>query len=194
MMRKILTMGLAVAWIGLAGPAFAQEAAAEPDEALIAIRDNDVSLTCIQLGDEAAELSATMGGEPKGSLFGRLGGVVRQGAAMAIPGAGLVIAGADAVREPARARREAETMTAQNRWHYLNGLYAGRQCHERLEAQAEAANAPTPTVESIASVASPAQGASEVRSTPQPVTAPTAASSPMIPVSALAIETSVQPD
>ena len=192
-MRKILMMGLAVVGMGLAGPAFAQEAAAEPDEALIAIRDNDVSLTCIQLGDEAAELSATMGGEPKGSLFGRLGGVVRQGAAMAIPGAGLVIAGADAVREPARVRREAEAMTAQNRWHYLNGLYAGRQCHERLEARAEAAAAPT--VETTVSVASPVQGASEVRSTPQPaISAPTEASSPAISVGALATPTTAQPD
>lgn len=192
-MRKILMMGLAVAGMGLAEPAFAQEATAEPDEALVAIRGSDVGMTCVQLGDEAAQLSETMGGEPKGSLFGRLGGVVRQGAAMAIPGAGLVIAGADAVREPARVRREAEAMTAQNRWHYLNGLYAGRQCHERLEAQAEATAAPT--VETTASVASPVQGASEVRSTPRPATvAPTLASSPAISVGALATQTTARPD
>lgn len=84
-------------------------------------RAGDASLTCRQIADEAAGLSARMGGTPTG---GALGGVARAGAAALIPGAGLVIAGVDAMGEPERRRREAD----QNRWHYLNGLYTARRC------------------------------------------------------------------
>lgn len=128
-----------------AAPVAAQDAArAEPSAqaTLQAIRADDPSLSCIQLGDEAARLSQIMGREPEGSLFGRLGGVVKAGAAMLIPGAGLAIAGTDAVTQPGRDRAETADRVTENRWHYLNGLYAGRRCHEQAEAQVTAAETP----------------------------------------------------
>jgi hypothetical protein len=84
-------------------------------------RAGDANLSCRQIADEAATLSARMGGTPTG---GPLGGVAKAGAAALIPGAGLVLAGVDALNAPARERREAD----ENRWHYLNGLYTARNC------------------------------------------------------------------
>lgn len=84
------------------------------------IRAGDASMTCRQIADEAATLSARMGGTPGGAVLG----MARAGAAALIPGAGLLIAGADALGEPERRRREAD----QNRWHYLNGLYTANNC------------------------------------------------------------------
>lgn len=77
-------------------------------------------MTCRQIADEAATLSARMGGTPGGAALG----VARAGAAALIPGAGLVIAGVDALGAPDRARKEAD----ENRWHYLNGLYTANNC------------------------------------------------------------------
>jgi len=85
------------------------------------VRAGDASLSCTQIADEAATLSARMGGTPTG---GALGSVAKAGAAALIPGAGLLIAGADALGEGERQRREAD----QNRWHYLNGLYTANNC------------------------------------------------------------------
>lgn len=90
-----------------------------------AIRETDEALTCPQIADEAARLSADMGGTPSG---GGLGEIARAGAAMLIPGAGLLFAGADALTREERERRQAEALAVQNRWFYLNGLYAGRRC------------------------------------------------------------------
>ena len=85
------------------------------------VRTGDANLSCRQIADEAATLSARMGGTPTG---GALGGVARAGAAALIPGAGLVMAGVDALNASERRRREAD----ENRWHYLNGLYTARRC------------------------------------------------------------------
>ena len=85
------------------------------------MRAGDANLTCRQIADEAATLSARMGGTPTGVP---LGGVAKAGAAALIPGAGLVMAGVNALNAPERARREAD----QNRWHYLNGLYTANNC------------------------------------------------------------------
>lgn len=109
--------------------AFAQDApAADPARTSDVIRASDAALTCAAMADEAARLSETMGAEPGGGLFGRLGGVARAGASMVIPGAGLVMAGTDALTAPERERKEAEAAAVQHRWYYLNGLYAGRDC------------------------------------------------------------------
>jgi hypothetical protein len=109
--------------------AFAQDApAAGPARTLEVIRASDAALTCAAMADEAARLSEAMGAEPGGSLFGRLGGVARAGASMVIPGAGLVMAGTDALTAPERERKQAEAAAVQHRWYYLNGLYAGRDC------------------------------------------------------------------
>ena len=121
-------------------PAFAQEAA---PAAMQVFRDTDGALTCRQISEEAAELSATMGGSEGGGVFGRLGGVARSGAALLIPGAGLAMAGADALTQPGRERREAQELAVQNRWYYLNGLYAGLKCDQQAEAASVPA-APTP--------------------------------------------------
>lgn len=149
-------------------PAIAQEtpeAEAEktdaPAEPIEVIRNSDAALTCVQISDEAAQLSESMGGEPGTSVFSRLGGVAKAGAALLIPGAGLATAAADAMTQPGRDRREAAELSVQHRWYYLNGLYAGHGC----QAQAEAALAPAaPTV-----AAAPAPTAAVT-----PATAPTA--------------------
>ncbi len=91
-----------------------------PSATMVA-RDGDARLTCRQIADEAATLSQRMGGTPTG---GALGGVARAGASALIPGAGLVMAGVDALKAPERAQREAD----ENRWHYLNGIYTARNC------------------------------------------------------------------
>ena len=85
------------------------------------VRAGDANLTCPQIATEAATLSARMGGTPTG---GALGTVAKAGAAALIPGAGLVMAGVNALNAPERARREAD----ENRWHYLNGLYTANNC------------------------------------------------------------------
>lgn len=115
-----------------------------PQGPLQPIRDSDPAMTCTALADEAARLSAEMGGKPGPSIFDRLGGVARTGVAMLVPGAGLAIAGADALTQPERQRREAEALAGQNRWYYLNGVYAGRRCHELAEAPPAPAKSVTP--------------------------------------------------
>ncbi len=133
---------VAVLTLGLAGPAFAQdEPKPQAGAPMSVIRDSDAAMTCLQLGDEAAQLSQTMGAEPEGGLFGMLGGVARSGAAMLIPGAGLAMAGVDMLTKPGEERREAATLAVQNRWFYLNGLYAGRRCREQGDAAVAAATA-----------------------------------------------------
>lgn len=138
------TVAAAAAALGLclASPAFAQDApAADPPRIPAVIQAGDTSLTCAAMADEAARLSEAMGAEPGGGLFGRLGGVARAGAAMVLPGAGLVIAGTDALTAPGRERKEAEAAAVLHRWYYLNGLYAGRDCMN-APAVAPAAAAP----------------------------------------------------
>lgn len=116
-------------------PAWAQAPAeAAPTGPLEIIRASDTGLTCPQIAEEAADLSQTMGGEPGGGLFGVLGGVAAAGAAMVIPGAGLVTAAAEALTQPERDRREAETLAVKHRWYYLNGLYAGQKCMAAADA------------------------------------------------------------
>lgn len=125
---------LAALGLGVAGPGVAQAVSAT------VVRDGDAALTCGQMADEAAGLSADMG-EGGGGLLGRIGEVARAGAAMVVPGAGLALAGADAVTSSGRERREAKADAARDRWNYLNGLYAGKGC-----GGAEAAPPPTSNV------------------------------------------------
>jgi hypothetical protein len=136
MTRPTLAAAAAATLALAAGPALAQEADApdrpaaeatggQPAEPAAVIRAADERLTCRQIADEAAQLSATMGGTPSG---GGLGEIAKAGAAMLIPGAGLLFAGADALTREERDRRQAEALAVQNRWFYLNGLYAGRRC------------------------------------------------------------------
>ena len=142
-MKTIALSAIAALCLGGAAPAFAQEAQAAPEQSgpIEVIRSTDAALTCPQMADEAAQLSETMGGDPGGGLFGRLGGVAAAGAAMVIPGAGLVTAGVDALARPERERKEAEAAAVRHRWYYLNGLYAGRDC-----LNAAAAVTPAPAV------------------------------------------------
>jgi len=135
-MRSLIPATAAAAFsLVLAAPAAAQDAhaaesgvaqeAADAEGPPQVIRAADETLTCRQIADEAAELSARMGGTPSG---GGLGEMARAGAAMLIPGAGLLLAGADALTREDRERRQAEALADQNRWFYLNGLYTGRRC------------------------------------------------------------------
>ena len=107
-MKSVIVSAVAALGLGVAFPAMAQEVEAPPTGPIQIIRAGDTAMTCAAVADEAAQLSEAMGGEPDGGLFGRLGGVARAGASMMIPGAGLVIAGADAVTAPGRERKEAE--------------------------------------------------------------------------------------
>jgi hypothetical protein len=127
-MKSAILFAVATASLCAAAPVLAQEAEAAHEGPIEIIRATDSALTCPAMADEAAQLSQTMGGEPGGGLFDRLGGVARAGAAMVIPGAGLAIAGADALTAPERERKAAEAAAIQHRWYYLNGLYAGRGC------------------------------------------------------------------
>lgn len=118
-----------------AGAASAQEATV--------FREADASLTCAQIGDEAAQLSQTMGdATPQGGWLSSLGSLAKSGAALIVPGAGLAVAGADAVRQPGRNREEAEQAAIQNRWYYLNGLHAGRGCRDQAAAPASTQTSP----------------------------------------------------
>lgn len=137
-----LIAGVAGLSLILSGAAVAQDAEGAGPPPII--RTTDSALTCIQMSEEAAQLSQAMGGEPDGGLFGTLGGVARSGAAMLIPGAGLVMAGADVLTKPERDRQEAEALSIQHRWYYLNGLYAGRRCQEQAEAAEAAAPSQVP--------------------------------------------------
>lgn len=131
----------------LAGTAAAQDPAPTPAQQVI--RDTDSSLTCVQIADEAAQLSQTMGGSPGDSTIGTLTDVAKAGAATFIPGAGLLIAGADALTQGDRQRRAVERLEQINRWFYLNGLYSGRGCMDN----------PTPVAgpgEPVPSAAAPA--------------------------------------
>ena len=159
-MRNIVVGIAAVALAGGAGSSFAQETES-PAPIVVPgqishVTDGD--LTCPQMADEAAGLSARMGQEGEQSLFGRLGGVARSGAEMLIPGAGLVMAGADVATQSSRDREAAEEAAIRYRWHFLNGMYLGRRCEPpgtmptvvlRTPAQplreAGSADAPVPT-------------------------------------------------
>ena len=112
-----------------AGPVLAQEATeTPPPEQLQIFRTGDAAMTCIQISDEAAALSQQMGGSQGGGVFDSVVGVGRAGAAMLIPGAGLALAGMDALSQPERERREARAKSIEQRWYYLNGLYTGLRC------------------------------------------------------------------
>ncbi len=124
-----------------ASAAAAQDA---PAPELQIFRETDSAMTCVQISDEAAALSATMGGSQGGGVFGALGGVARSGAALLIPGAGLAIAGADVLTRPEREREEAREQAVQNRWYYLNGLYTGLRCGQAPEAPAPQASPGAP--------------------------------------------------
>ncbi len=150
-MRNALFTTFVALGFGVCTPVFAQDAphpvAAEPeiDKPTVVIRDGDLSLTCAQLGEATAQLSQTMGGAPSEGLIEAVGGVARTGAAALIPGAGLVIAGVDALAKPGRDRRDAETLAVEHRWYYLNGLYAGRDCREQAEAARQVTAPALPT-------------------------------------------------
>jgi hypothetical protein len=167
--KTFAVSAIAVLCLGAVAPASAQEAEGpEQSGPIEVIRASDTALTCPQIADEAARLSETMGGDPGGGLFGRLGGVAAAGAAMVIPGAGLVTAGVDALTAPGRDRKEAEAAAIRHRWYYLNGLYAGQDCLEAADAAAAAATAPAP-------VPAPAAPAAPGVSAPAPASAAPAA-------------------
>ena len=138
---RIDLVPVAILALGLAVPVAAQEATPDEGPAPV-IRTSDGAMTCIQIADEAARLSARMGGDGGGGVFGQVGGVAKAGAAMLIPGAGLLMAGADALTADERREREAEADAVQHRWYYLNGLYAGRHCDAPTPAPASATATP----------------------------------------------------
>lgn len=130
--------------LSLAAPAAAQDANAT----LEVFQPNDTALTCTQMADEAATLSARMGGRGGSGVFGAVGEVAKSGAALLIPGAGLAMAGVDALTREQRERREAQEAAVESRWYYLNGLYAGRCNTQQTTVQPPAPQvqaAPVPT-------------------------------------------------
>lgn len=135
---KSIPLALGLAALIAAPSALAQDNA--PPE-LQVFRTSDSAMTCVQIADEAATLSQTFGNE-RPSVFGRFMGVARTGVAMVIPGAGLAMAGADALTAEERERKAAREAAVEQRWYYLNGLYTGQRC----EQQAEAAPADAPAV------------------------------------------------
>lgn len=91
------------------------------------VQAGDANLSCTQIADEAAGLSERMGDNTPGRL-GAAVDVAKAGAALLIPGAGLVMAGANALTDGERQRREAEAQALRDRWNYLNGLYIAGDC------------------------------------------------------------------
>ena len=142
MRRHSDTVLAAVAALGLtAASAQAVAARTVQDAPATVVRAGDGDMTCRQMADEGAALSADMGESGPG-LLGRVGGIARAGATLLVPGAGLAVAGADALTSPGKARREAEADTRRDRWNYLNGLFAGRGC--------DAQSGPTPAQPPVA--------------------------------------------
>ncbi|MES2861152.1 MAG: hypothetical protein V4701_06740 [Pseudomonadota bacterium] len=133
-----LCLTLALCLVPAATPSLAQEAA----DGNAIIRTTDGAMTCPQIADEAASLSERMGGAPRGGLLSSIGGVAKAGAAMLIPGAGLAIAGADAVTSGGREEAAAARAADENRWYYLNGLSAGRNCQGGQTTEASIAIQP----------------------------------------------------
>ncbi|MES2834669.1 MAG: hypothetical protein V4707_08190 [Pseudomonadota bacterium] len=129
--------------LSLASPGAAQDAApAREDSAGAIMRESDAAFTCEQLVEEGAAISKTLGVGDDAPMFGRFGGVLRLGASLLIPGAGMVMAGADALSQPEQERKQAEDLARMSRWYYLSGLYIGRGC-DQPQAQ-PAATAPPP--------------------------------------------------
>jgi hypothetical protein len=133
-MRPILSAALSAAVALSAAPTLAQDQTQAAEGPIQVIRAGDAALTCVQIGDEAAQLSERMGGDPGGGVMGSLVGVAKSGAAMLIPGAGLLFAGADAATAERREREAAERQAVENRWFYLNGLHEGRGCRQTAQA------------------------------------------------------------
>lgn len=135
---KSIPLALGLAALIAAPSALAQDNA--PPE-LQVFRTGDNAMTCVQIADEAAALSQTFGSE-RPNVFGRVMGVARTGAALLVPGAGLALAGADALTAEERERKAAREAATEQRWYYLNGLYTGQRCDQ----QAAQASVETPTV------------------------------------------------
>lgn len=133
MKTRILT-AVATLTMGVGQPAVAQEAAAPADGLIEVMRASDTTMTCPQISEEAAQLSQQMGGAPGGGILSAVGGVAQAGAALVIPGAGLAMAGVDALTRPDRERKEAQVAAIRHRWYYLNGLYAGQDCQAASDA------------------------------------------------------------
>ncbi len=133
-MKSVAVCAAVSLGLGAVSPAWAQESQAPPPGPIEVIRATDAAMSCTAVSEEAAQLSEAMGGEPDGGLFARLGGVVRAGATMVIPGAGLAMAGADVLTAPGRERKAAEADAVRHRWYYLNGLYAGQDCQAASDA------------------------------------------------------------
>lgn len=142
MKLRILSVAAALT-AAVVQPAFAQDSTSRPvvasEDPVEIMRASDTAMTCPQISEEAAQLSQQLGGAPGGGILSAITGVASAGAALLIPGAGLAIAGADALTRPDRDRKEAHTASVRHRWYYLNGLYAGQDC----QALADAAG-PTP--------------------------------------------------
>ena len=165
-MRIPVTAALvaASAFLTFGPSALAQTASADAPGTVV--RAGDDALTCPQMADEAATISASMGEEGPG-LLGRAAGVARAGASMLVPGAGLALAGADALTGSGKDKKEAEAHAKRDRWNYLNGLYAGRGCGETAAQSAAASTTAAPAAASVATATAPvAPGLSATVATP----------------------------
>ncbi|RZJ05831.1 MAG: hypothetical protein EON89_02550 [Brevundimonas sp.] len=147
-------------------PALAQDAAS--DQPVEVMRAADLSLNCVQIADQASELSEIMGERANGGVFGRLGGVAKAGAAMVIPGAGLVTAAADALTQGDRDARLARERAVEQRWYYLSGLYTGRRCEPLPETAAAAPAATAATPPAVATTPAPAIRPATLPADPRP--------------------------
>ncbi|MDP3802898.1 hypothetical protein [Brevundimonas sp.] len=143
-MRTLMILA-ATGAMAAAGPALAQQGQV--------IQLGDASLTCPQIVEGAGQLAQVLGGAPEGGVFGSeqaisaatsvaIQGAIVSGAGRAIPGMGLLGNAMGAMARRDRERREAERLVAQQRWYYLNGLYAGRNCDQQLAQAAVQPSAP----------------------------------------------------
>ncbi len=140
--------------LSLAGACLAQdavqEAPAREDSAGAIMRQTDSAFTCEQLVAEGAKISETLGNTGDDApMFGKFDGVLRLGATLLIPGAGMVMAGADALAQPEQERKQAEDLARMARWYYLSGLYIGRGCDQPAATPAAAPPAQPPAASPV---------------------------------------------
>lgn len=109
------------------------------------IRLGDDALDCPGIIAAAIESAEILGGAPEGGVFGSeqainaatglaVQGAIMSGAGRAVPGVGMLGNALGAAARRRREQQEAERLIAQQRWYYLNGLYAGRDCDRVLAA------------------------------------------------------------
>ena len=104
----------------------------------------DAHMSCLAIVEEININSEILGGAPETGVLGSPQAVnavtnlamqtaYNQGANQLAEGLGIAGALFGAARRRAQERERAQQAIAQNRWYYLNGLYTGADCDNRIQ-------------------------------------------------------------